>query len=94
KSLYIELGRALMDAAPTQGRPEDVVRYGLRILERDPYDEDAHLSIVRALASADRHGEARRRYRLYVAALRELDVRPAPYPSIAPAHQPSDFATR
>jgi DNA-binding SARP family transcriptional activator len=57
------------------------VRYLLRMLERDPYDEDAHLALVGALRAAGRHGEARRRYRTYEDRMSELDVEPAPYPA-------------
>jgi DNA-binding SARP family transcriptional activator len=50
------------------------VRYGLRILERDPFDEAAHLELVSMLIQAGRLGEARRAYRTYVARMRELGV--------------------
>jgi DNA-binding SARP family transcriptional activator len=46
----------------------------LRILERDPFDEAAHLELVSMLIQAARLGEARRAYRTYVARMRELGV--------------------
>jgi DNA-binding SARP family transcriptional activator len=52
----------------------------LRILDVDPYDEEAHLDLVRALIAQRRHGEARRAYRTYCAKLAELDLEPAPFP--------------
>jgi DNA-binding SARP family transcriptional activator len=57
------------------------VNYRLRVLERDPYDEEAHLGLVATLSAAGRHGEARRFYRAYVARMEELGVEPAPLPA-------------
>ena len=81
RSMYLAALRALMHAADTADDADAATRYGLRILERDPYDEDAHLVLVTALDRGRRRGEARRRYRLYVAAMRELDVEPVPFPA-------------
>jgi DNA-binding SARP family transcriptional activator len=83
KSLYGELGRELALLAFRGRRYDAAVRYGLKILSRDPYDEVAHLLIVRALAMAGRHGEARRRYRTYVAALEDIGVVPSSYPTVS-----------
>jgi DNA-binding SARP family transcriptional activator len=55
-------------------------RYFLRLLERDAYDEDAHLGLVSTLDGAGRHGEARRAYRNYVRRMEELGVESAPFP--------------
>ena len=38
-------------------------------------------SLVSTLASAGRHGEARRRYRLYTERMRQNNREPAPYPA-------------
>ena len=54
--------------------------YGLRLLRIDPYDERTHLSVVRALVGAHRHGEALRHYRHYTARMRELGIEPAGFP--------------
>jgi DNA-binding SARP family transcriptional activator len=78
---YIAAARALASAAARWGGHDSAVRYNLRILERDPFDEEAHLGLVSTLVSAGRHGEARRAYRTYVARMEELDVEPAPYPA-------------
>jgi LuxR family transcriptional regulator, maltose regulon positive regulatory protein len=51
------------------------------VLERDAYDEEAHLGLVATLAAACRHGEARRRYRIYGQKMDELGVEPTPFPS-------------
>lgn len=74
--IVAELGR-LADARAEHG---DAVRHRLRILDVDPYDEDAHLALVKALIAQRRHGEARRAYRTYCAKLAELDLEPAPFP--------------
>ncbi|HEU5471345.1 MAG TPA: BTAD domain-containing putative transcriptional regulator [Actinophytocola sp.] len=77
---YIQVATVL--AGHTSGIGEHVAasRYCLRILERDQYNEPAHLALVRALASDGSHGEARRRYRTYVARMAEIDVEPRPFP--------------
>jgi hypothetical protein len=41
---------------------EAAVRYSHRVLERDPYDEHAHMTLVSSLREGRRHGEARGRY--------------------------------
>jgi DNA-binding SARP family transcriptional activator len=48
----------------------------LKILEIDPWDESAHLSMVSTLTEAGRHGEARRAYRRYVLRMEELGLEP------------------
>jgi DNA-binding SARP family transcriptional activator len=75
---YLGVARALADLAGDDH--EARARYLLRILERDPYDERAHLDLVDLLARDGRHGEARRRYRLYCRRMDEIDVEAAPYP--------------
>jgi DNA-binding SARP family transcriptional activator len=80
QAAYIQVARALADAADGDGDYDAQARYLLRVLERDPYDEPAHVALVGSLASAGRHGEARRFYRAYCGRMREIDVEPAPYP--------------
>lgn len=79
---YLEVARWLADDAGRRGDRDAQARYLLRILERDPYDEPAHLDLVTLLARAGRHGEARRRYQLYTRCMDEIDVEAAPYPSV------------
>ena len=69
-------------------------RYHLRVLERDAYDEEAQLGLVATLAAAGRHGEARRRYRIYGEQMAELGVEAAPFPSTGrrPAPQAGAFS--
>ncbi len=76
---YLDVARALADLAGDDR--EARARYLLRILERDPFDERAHLDLVALLADDGRHGEARRRYRLYSRRMDEIDVEAAPYPA-------------
>jgi DNA-binding SARP family transcriptional activator len=59
----------------------EAIRYWLRTLDVDPYDEDAHLGLINSLRAQRRHGEARRAYRNYSAKMLELDLEPAPYPA-------------
>ncbi len=77
---FVEVSAHLGRLADARGAHGDSVRHRLRILDVDPYDEDAHLDLIRALIGQRRHGEARRAYRTYCARLQELDLDPAPFP--------------
>ena len=79
--VYLAVARTLARAAAAAGNHDLAVRYHLRLLERDAYDEEAHLGLVATLAAAGRHGEARRRYRIYGQKMDELGVEPTPFPS-------------
>jgi DNA-binding SARP family transcriptional activator len=88
RTTYISVARALARMAEASAEHDMALRLYLRILEWDPYDEDAHLSLIGVLDHAGRHGEARRRYRSYAERMREIDVEPAPLsglPSLARA---------
>jgi DNA-binding SARP family transcriptional activator/predicted negative regulator of RcsB-dependent stress response len=78
---YVAVARALSEEASLNGDEDAAVRYLLRILERDRYDERAHLELVASLERAERHGEARRRYRAYCSSMDEIGVESAPFPS-------------
>jgi DNA-binding SARP family transcriptional activator len=74
-----------------RGRPPGI-RYGLQLLEQDPYDEEVRLDLVAALLDAGRLGEARRHYEVYARPMREIDVEPRPMPRpnrIPPPRPPS-----
>jgi ATP/maltotriose-dependent transcriptional regulator MalT/DNA-binding SARP family transcriptional activator len=90
QATYIGIARSLAASAAGVGDADLATRYYLRILERDPYDEGAHLGLVDALRAAGRHGEARRRYGFYAAKMEEIAVEAAPYPSapVAAARPP------
>jgi DNA-binding SARP family transcriptional activator len=81
RALYTGVAAALADLAEASGDRNAAIRYRLRILERDPYDEGAHLGTVTALLRAGRHGEARRAYRDYVARMETIGVEAALFPT-------------
>ncbi|HEX5827479.1 MAG TPA: BTAD domain-containing putative transcriptional regulator [Candidatus Limnocylindrales bacterium] len=93
QAAYISVTRLLADEAATTGDADGATRYYLRILERDGYDEAAHVGLVGALLAAGRHGEARRRYGIYSARMEEMGVEAAPFPS-APGRRPTAGAPR
>jgi DNA-binding SARP family transcriptional activator len=80
RATYIRVAGWLADDARDRGDHDGSIRYLLRILQRDPYDETAHLKLVGSMIEARRHGEARRLYRQYCSRMEELSVEAAPYP--------------
>lgn len=72
-SLYLTVTRTLADLVSAQD-PDLALRLWLRVLDRDPYDEPVHHQVCRALVRSGRHGEARRRHRLYARMMAELDL--------------------
>lgn len=80
RATYIAVVRGLVEASLSAADHPSAVRYLLRILERDSYDESAHVQLVTSLQESRAHGEARRAYRRYVAAMAGLGVEPVPYP--------------
>ena len=80
RATYVSVARALASDAAARAQPDVVVRYLLRVLEVDRYDEDANLGLVNALSAAGRYGEAHRHYLNYRRAMDELGVEPAPFP--------------
>jgi ATP/maltotriose-dependent transcriptional regulator MalT/DNA-binding SARP family transcriptional activator len=81
-AVYTEVVRALACDAISLGDPDAAIRFHLRILERDPYDEPAHLGLVTTLEAAGRHGEARRCFRAYCARMDEIGIESAPFPGV------------
>jgi DNA-binding SARP family transcriptional activator len=79
--IYIAVARTLAKLCVEAGDLDAAIRYRLRVLEHDPYDEGVHLAPVSGLLAAGRQGEGRRAYRRYVARMDELDVEPASLPS-------------
>lgn len=85
RSRYVEISRALAaDAVRTQDL-EAAARYCRRILERDPYDEQAHHVLVSSLDLQGRYPEARRCYSTYVQRLDELGLEAVPWDQITKA---------
>jgi ATP/maltotriose-dependent transcriptional regulator MalT/DNA-binding SARP family transcriptional activator len=68
------------------------VRYLLLMLDEDPHDEGAHLDLIRSLRDAGRYGEVARRYALYAARMREIDVRPVSVEQAGAARGPRTVA--
>jgi DNA-binding SARP family transcriptional activator len=81
RTTYVSVVRALAALADASGHLDDALRYHRRVLERDAWDEGAHLALVSLLERAGRHGEARRCYRVYVSRMDEIRVPVAPFPS-------------
>jgi DNA-binding SARP family transcriptional activator len=80
RSTYLSVARALARRAAAAADHDSAVRYNLRILEKDGWDEGAHLGLVEALERAGRHGEARRQYRAYAARMQEIEVPVTAFP--------------
>jgi len=83
RALHADVARALGEDSLADGRPDEAARFSLRILDRDRYDERAHLALVTALVAGGRHGEARRAYGGYCRRMEEICVEPAPFPAAA-----------
>ncbi|HYY09410.1 MAG TPA: BTAD domain-containing putative transcriptional regulator [Kineosporiaceae bacterium] len=78
REAYRGVLRRLAAHAAERGDHDLTARRCLRLLDLDPFDEDAHLTLVRALAVARRHGEARRRYEVYAARMGRLGLSASP----------------
>jgi len=79
RQTYLSCTRAIAQTATEQGDHEEAARYHLRTLERDPFDEAAHLGLVRSMSAMGRHGEALRLYRRYGERMAELGIEAAPF---------------
>ncbi|HEU4426207.1 MAG TPA: bacterial transcriptional activator domain-containing protein, partial [Pilimelia sp.] len=76
RAAYLAALRMLADshrAARATGAAVDCL---LRLLEKDPYDEPAHRTLVRTLVAGGQHGEARRAFTRYRDAMRAIAVHP------------------
>jgi DNA-binding SARP family transcriptional activator/tetratricopeptide (TPR) repeat protein len=93
RARYTEVLRALAADALGEGDVESATRFHLRVLERDPYDEPAHLGLVATHEAAGRHGEARRCFGAYCARMDELGIESAPFPRIEPRSTPNSRTT-
>ncbi|MGH3907628.1 MAG: tetratricopeptide repeat protein [Pseudonocardiaceae bacterium] len=82
RATYLAVLRALSSRLRHEGGTDRAVRYTLRLLSEDHYDEAAHLELVAILLEAGRLGEARRRYELYTRQISELGVTPQPFPGL------------
>ncbi len=82
RAAYISTARALAEDASAAGHEELALRYLLRVLGHDHYDEHAHLALVSTFERSGRRGEARRAYRTYVARMEELGAVPPRFPAL------------
>jgi DNA-binding SARP family transcriptional activator len=82
RSRYVAVARTLAGLV-AEDDPDHALRLLLRVLDRDGYDEPAHLEVCRTLLRAGRHGEARRRHRLYEERMAELDLPAVGFASLA-----------
>lgn len=80
RATYVAVLRALVGRLREAEDVDGVVRYTLRLLGQDGFDEEAHLDLVAVLLAAGRLGEGRRRYQLYVRRMKEIGVKPSPLP--------------
>jgi DNA-binding SARP family transcriptional activator len=85
RAAHLSMLRTLAQAERALSGPDAAVGHLLRLLEHDPFDEPGHRALVRALVAAGRHGEARRAFDRYAAAMRTIDVRPPDEVLLRPA---------
>ena len=81
RAMYLRVEHALARLASSAGDDEAAARHYRRVVEREPYDELAHLALVERLVLGRRPADARRAYRSYVARMEELGVEAAPFPT-------------
>jgi len=81
QAAYVGVARSLAGLAAARGDVDGAIRLWLRVLEQDPFDEGAHLELVGMLSRAGRHGEARRRFGVYVERMTEIGVEATPFPT-------------
>jgi DNA-binding SARP family transcriptional activator len=72
------VSRLLARQAAERGDEETAARHLWRLLERDPYDEDAWQAALGTLLRLGRRGHARQLYSTYVRRMSELDIAPLP----------------
>ncbi|WP_212842780.1 BTAD domain-containing putative transcriptional regulator [Catellatospora sp. IY07-71] len=87
RAAYLAMLRMLAHTSRLAGQPGAAVSYLLRLLERDPYDERAHRSLVRTLVAGGQHGEARRAFARYGDAMRAIGVSPPDRDLLVPVRQ-------
>jgi DNA-binding SARP family transcriptional activator len=81
RGTYQRVAAALAALTGDAGEHAVAAGYLRRLIERDPWDESAHLRLVATLAAAGQHGEARRAYRTYAGRMHELTLEAAPFPA-------------
>jgi DNA-binding SARP family transcriptional activator len=82
RARYVAVARTLAGLVVASD-PDHALRLLLRVLDRDGYDEPAHLAVCRTLLRAGRHGEARRRHRIYAERMAELGLPAVAFPEVS-----------
>jgi len=88
RALHQAVLRALIAYRQAAGDVDEVVWHTLRLLGEDPYDEQAHVNLVKVLLAAGRIGEAHRRHAIYRRQMREMGLDPQPIPAPRTASAP------
>lgn len=78
RATHIALLRALAGGLRQIGDIDEAIRYLLRLLGQDPFDEQAHLDLVDMQLDTGHFDEALRHYDIYVQRMKEIDVYPQP----------------
>jgi DNA-binding SARP family transcriptional activator len=81
RAAHLRAHRTLAYLARAAHAPDEAAAHLLAILEHDPYDEDAHRTLVAVLSGAGRHGEAMRARQRYRDAMVAIGVPPPPHES-------------
>jgi DNA-binding SARP family transcriptional activator/tetratricopeptide (TPR) repeat protein len=81
RAVWLRSLRDLADLCRAGGDLRQAATVLIRLLGEDPYDEDAHHSLVRIMVRSGRHGEARRALDRWAEAMREIGA-PLPDPSV------------
>ncbi len=76
RATHFAVLRALASRLRQAGDVDGAVRYTLRLLAKDVYDEEAYLMLIATLRDAGRLGEARRYERIYHARMKEMGIAP------------------
>ena len=81
RAAWLRSLRRLATLRSREGRVDDAQGLLVRLLVADPYDEQVHHMLVRTLARAGRHGEARRAFQRWQDAMRAIEA-PMPAPAV------------
>ncbi|MCA1706690.1 MAG: hypothetical protein LC808_26875 [Actinobacteria bacterium] len=76
RATHLALLRALAARLWQIGDIDEAIRYLLRLLGQDPFDEQARLDLVDMQLDTGHFGEALRHYDIYVKRMKEIDVYP------------------
>ena len=80
RTTCVSVLHALAGLAESAGAVDEAIHHQQRILDLDPWNEAAHVGLVRVMERAGRHGEARRYFQAYASRMNELGVPVEPFP--------------